>query len=172
MYDRVERIVGRLRDAAASLDPARLDGSEAARLLELFATVERVGAAARTLLARRVEESKVWQREGHRTAADWVAAKTGVSSGRAIGVLETARNLEDAPLTKQEFVSGGLSEAQAREISGAAHANPRAERALLERARSDGFKGLREECQRVRAAAVPDELVRYEAIRRKRYFRH
>jgi hypothetical protein len=100
-----------------------------------------------------------------------VAAKTGVSSGQAIAVLETARNLESAPLTKQEFVSGRLSEAQAREISGASVANPRAERALLERAHSDGFKGLREECQRVRAAAVSDELVRYEAIRRKRYFR-
>jgi hypothetical protein len=172
MYESVERIAGELRDAVASLQPSSLDGASAARLMELFTRAERLCAAARTLLAGRVEESKVWQREGHRTAADWVAAKTGVSSGQAIGVLETARNLESSPLTRQEFVSGGLSEAQAREISGASVANPRAERGLLERARTDGLKGLREECQRVRAAAVLDELVRYEQIRRKRFVRH
>lgn len=172
MFPKIELAIEELSDAASSFEPARLDGNEAARLLQLFTKVERVCAAVRTLLARRVGETRVWQRDGHRTAADWVAAKTGIPMGHAIAMLETAKNLEDSPLTKQEFVSGHLSEAQAREVSGATAADPRAERALLERAHSDGFKGLREECQRVRAAAVSDELVRYEEIRRKRYLRH
>src|SRR5688572_3612878 len=69
MYDGVHRMVCHLRDAVASLEPAQLDGSEAARLLELFTTAERVCAAGRTLLARRVEQTNIWQREGYRTAA-------------------------------------------------------------------------------------------------------
>jgi len=167
-----DRVIATLREALAGLEQSAVTGVEAARLVERFTEVERIAAAGRTLAARRVAETKVWQKEGHRSAAQWVAAKTGTSLGQAIGVLDTARQLEELPAVREAFCSGRLSEVQAREVSGAAFADPRAERALLQAAGSQTVGALREECRRVRAAAVPDELARYEKIHRGRYLRH
>ena len=100
-----------------------------------------------------------------------MAAQSGTPLGQAIGVLETARRLEDLPLTRNAFRSGRLSEVQAREISDAAAADPKKERALLAKAQTETVKTLREECRRVKAAAIPDELARNEAIRRRRFLR-
>lgn len=172
MFDTIERGLEILLTSVANLQPDRLTGSDAAKLVELLTEAERICASARTIAARRVEQSKVWQREGHRTAAQWVAAKTGSTLGQAIGVLETAKRLEELPLTQQAFSSGRLSETQAREISDAAAADPRAERTLVDAAQTETVSALRERCRRVRAAAVPDELAAYEHIRRSRYLRY
>lgn len=172
MFDTLTRAVSALRKATADVDPQRLSGADATRVVAILTEAERVVVAARTLAARRVEASKVWQRDGHRSAAEWMARTTGTSVGQAIGVLETAKRLEELPLTREAFRSGGLSEIQAREVSDAAYADPRQERALVESARTQTVKALRVECARVKAAAVPDELARYESIRRRRFFRH
>jgi uncharacterized protein DUF222 len=171
MFDVVEDLVTRLRETAAGIDHRELTGGQAAELVRLFTVAERICAAIRTLAARRAEETKVWQREGHRTAAEWLAVKTGTSVGQAIGSLETARRLEALPVTQEAFSSGHLSELQAREIS-AAGPDRRSERALIETAQTQPVSMLREECRRVRAAAISDELAAYEGIRRRRYFRH
>jgi len=157
MFERLGNALGVLKEALAGLDHSRLSGEAAVDVVRMCTEAERMLAATRTLAARRVEESKVWQREGHRTAAHWVAAETGTFVGQAIGVLETGRRLEDLPLTKDAFCSGRLSEVQAREISEAAAADPGKERALVDSAHTQTVKALREECRRVRATAVADE---------------
>ena len=171
MFGLIRNALGALREAAVAFDDQAVTGDQAAALVELCTEVERIAQACRTLAARRVQESKIWQRDGHRTAAHWVAAKTGTSVGQAV-VLETAQRLDELPAVKDAFRTGGLSEVQAREISEAAWMDPRSERALIETARARSVGALREECRRVRAAAVPDELAAYEAIRRRRYLRH
>src|SRR5213594_2551926 len=95
---------------AAQLDPRSLSDSEAIEALNVFAQAERVCAAGRTILARRVERSTAWHGQGHPTAAHWLSEQTGVSVGQAVGTLETGRRLERLPATEMAFVSGQLSE--------------------------------------------------------------
>ncbi len=82
LLDRLPRVTDQLRSSVAELDPERLSGPDAARLLDAFAEVERLAAAGRLLAARRVESSNVWRRAGHRSAAAHVAEATGTGSGR------------------------------------------------------------------------------------------
>lgn len=46
-----------------------------------FDAVRRLAGAAKTLLGRRVEESRMWKRKGHRSAAEYLAAKADAGAG-------------------------------------------------------------------------------------------
>jgi len=146
-----------LARAVAGLEPGALDGSDATTLVELFTRCERIAVAGRGLAARRVESSLVWKREGHRSAAHWLAATTGVSVGAATRSLQTARELEALPATAAAFAAGELSEAQASEIAATATLDPSAEARLLALARSSSFKGLRDECRAASVRAGDDD---------------
>ncbi|HEX2267846.1 MAG TPA: hypothetical protein VHI97_06555 [Actinomycetota bacterium] len=87
-------LIERLRIAVREVYPGGLTPDEAAELVELFAEGERLCAAGKTMAARVVERSGVWSTEGHRTAAHWMAEKTGVAVGQAVGTLQIARRLE------------------------------------------------------------------------------
>jgi hypothetical protein len=139
------------------IDSARVDGPDAAALLEVFGQGERVCAAAKAVLARRVEETNVWRDGGHRSAAHWVAAATGDTVGAATRTLETARALEQLPETDAAFRAGRLSEVQAAEITASAVADPDAETELLDAAGATSVKGLRDRCRQVRAGAEADD---------------
>ncbi|TML63038.1 MAG: DUF222 domain-containing protein [Actinobacteria bacterium] len=165
----LDAAVATLRDVVGALEPGVLSGPDAARLVDRFAEAERIAAAGRALAARRVEETNQWRLEGHRSAASWVAAKTGTSLGTAAGAIETAKRLEELPATREAFVSGRLSEAQAREVASAAAASPAAESKLLAIAEREPLGALRDECRRVVAAAATDEVEWQERIRRRRY---
>ncbi len=160
-----------LRRAVSSLEPRTFGGDAAARLLKLFAEAERLAAAGKALMARRVEETNAWRGGGHRTAASWLAATTGSSVGSAIGTLETARRLEKLPATAEAQRAGRLSEAQAREVAAGASADPRAETDLLGAAAREPVAALRQRCQRVKASAA-DEAARHRAVHDSRRLRH
>ena len=121
-------------------------------------------------MAKRVEESNVWRQSGDRSAAHFIAQKTGTSVGRTQAALETAERLAALPATAEAFRAGTLSEVQAEAVASAAAANPNEERRLLEGAGGDTVKQLRDECRRVRHAAT-DERARYAAIRADRHLR-
>jgi len=146
-----------LKATARALDPACIDGRDAAALLEVASEGERVCGAMKALLARRVEETQVWREGGHRSAAHWVAQATGETVGSACRTLETARALQELPDTDAAFRAGELSEVQAAEITSAAGADPDAESKLLEAAGSTSMKGLRDQCRQVRAGAEADD---------------
>ena len=167
----VRAAVSSLRALVARFEPNVLAGRDAAALVEAFDEIERLGAAGRALAARRVDETNQWRLEGQRSAASWVAAKTGTSVGTAGGAIETAKRLEELPATREAFVSGRLSEAQAREIASAAASSPAAESRLLEFAAREPLGALRDECRRVLAASSADQVEWCERIRRRRYLR-
>jgi len=146
-----------LKATARALDPACIDGRDAAALLEVASEGERVCGAMKALLARRVEETQVWREGGHRSAAHWMAQATGETVGSACRTLETARALGALPDTDAAFRAGELSEMQAAEITSAAGADPDAESKLLEAAGSTSMKGLRDQCRQVRAGAEADD---------------
>ena len=158
----------------AAADPDRVTTAQAAALVELFAEIERLGAAGRVVYAKRAAHSTVWRDEGHRSAASWMAAKTGTRLGDAMATLETAEALESLPSTSEALRRGDLSVPQAREITSAATAHPEAEAALLKAAAEHGLKGLREKCAQVRATShsARQENERYRAIHAARYLRH
>lgn len=168
----VEQAEKILEAALRRLDPEILDPSFARRLLESFSKIEKLAAAGKTLVAGRVASTGAWKVTGDRSAAHWIARKTGSSVGHAIGVIETAERLSELPATEKAVREGKLSEIQAKEIASAAAASPAAETGLLRAADFEGFNGLKERCARVKAAAAKDEADRHEALHRSRYLRH
>jgi hypothetical protein len=157
VVDQIRGAVDALKAAARDLDTLQVDGRGAAELFEVVTEGERTCASMKALLARRIDETRVWQEGGHRSAAHWLAEASGETVGAAARTLETARALERLPDTDAAFRSGMLSETQAAEIVSTATADPGAEAALLETARSTSVKGLRDRCRQVRAGAEPDD---------------
>jgi hypothetical protein len=70
VFEQIRSAVGVLEAVARGLEPWRLDGHDAAGLVELAARGERICASIKALGARRVEETKVWREGGHRSALD------------------------------------------------------------------------------------------------------
>jgi hypothetical protein len=157
VFAEVRNAVDALKAIARDLDPLCVDGRGAAALFEVVIEGERVCAAMKALLARRIDETKVWREGGHRDAAHWVADATGETVGVATRTLETARALDQLPDTDAAFRAGKLSGTQAVEITATAVADPGVERALLETASSTSVKGLRDRCRQVRAGAEADD---------------
>jgi hypothetical protein len=157
VFGKVRGAVEALKTAARALDPACVDGRDAAALLEVVSEGERVCGALKALLARRVEETNVWRDAGHRSAAHWFADATGETVGAACRTLETARALDALPETDAAFREGRLSQTQAAEITSAAGADPGAETELLDAAGSTSVKGLKDRCRQVRAGAETED---------------
>jgi len=171
LLDRLAQVTDELRSSVAELDPECLSGSDADRLLEAFAEVERLASAGKLLAARRVESSNIWRRSGHRSAAAHVAEATGTGIGPALTALETARHLGSLPATDEAVRQGRLSETQVKEIAGAAILLPEAEQSLVDAAGQQPLSVLKLRCKRVRAAGR-DPRASYEAVRRSRYLRN
>jgi hypothetical protein len=167
----LQRVADNLRTALAQFDPELVDGPDAARLLEVFAELEKLAAGGKLLAARRVESSNIWRRTGHRSAAAHVAEATGTGMGPAITALEAARQLGSLPATDEAMRKGQLSEAQVKEIAGAAVVHPGAEQELVEAAGKQPMSVLKLRCRRVRATGQ-DQSATYAAIRRRRYLRN
>ncbi len=170
LLDTLTRISRELRSALADLDPERLDGADAARLLDVFADLEKLASGGKLLAARRVESSNVWRRDGHRSAAAHLAQATGTALGPAIATLEAARHLGSLPATDEALRNGKLSETQVKEIANAAIVHPESERELIDAA-AQPVNMLKLRCRRVRAAGK-DLAATYEAIRRGRYLKN
>jgi Domain of unknown function (DUF222) len=161
-----------LERAVGDLDPARLAATDAAALFEVFARAERLGAAGKSLTARRVADSAVWRAAGERSPAHWMATRTGTSIGAAVAALETAQRMEELPALEEAYKAGRLSDVMARDIASTAAATPASEAELLAVADNQDVTGLRDACRRVAAAAATDEVARHQAIHRGRYARN
>jgi Domain of unknown function (DUF222) len=168
VFAEVRSAVETLKATARDLDPACIDGHDAAALFEVVSEGERVCAAMKALLARRVDETKVWRDGGHRSAAHWVAETTGETVGAACRTIETARVLDELPETDAAFRAGEISQTQAAEITAAAGADPSVEAALLETAAQTSVKGLKDRCRQVRAGAVEDDRAWARRLHEKR----
>jgi hypothetical protein len=151
------QVLDELEQISRQLDPVALDGTRSAELFDDAARAERLCGSIKSRLARRVEETGVWRKSGHRSAAHWVADATGETVGAGARTLETARALEQLPETDAAFRAGKLSDVQAAEIASTVVADPLAEAELLEAAGSTSVKGLRDRCREVRAGAEGDD---------------
>ena len=72
-----------LRLQLRRLVPGDVALGEAADMWAAFDAIERQAAAAKTLLAARVDESRAWARAGDRSVEEHLARKAGSSQGAA-----------------------------------------------------------------------------------------
>ena len=171
MFGSAKALREELHRVVGALEPERLHSTDAALLLEEFAAMEKLVAAAVTLLAPRAAAAGSW-RGAERSAAHWLARTTGRSVGAAVGVLEAGERLNELPATAEALRAGKLSASQVTEIASAAAVAPAAEAELVAAATTDGIGALRDRCRRVQAAAQTHEAARHDAIHRRRYLRH
>lgn len=163
-----------LRDAmgvyAARFDPARLTASDATRVLEDAATIEKMAATVKSLAAARVAETDQWRRQGDRSPAHHLARSTGTPVGQARDALEAAQRLQELAAVDAAARRGELSAQQVAVITDAAAADPTAEARLVEQAQRGSYGELRDECARIKAN-VTDLEERRQRIHRQRYLR-
>jgi hypothetical protein len=152
----------------AALDPDAIPLPDVPDVWASLAAMERLVAGAKVRLARRVEESRTWKREGERSAAHWLARRAGTSVTEAQGTLETSKRLEQLAHTDGAVQRGELSAAQAHAVADAAAIAPEAERRLVELAGRRSLGELRDECARTKAAAARDAEARHERLHRER----
>ncbi len=166
----VNQATGLLSDVLSMLDPARLSGPDAAELYRMFASVERLSMAGKTLLAPRIDESGVWRDGGHRSPAVMLAELEGVPTGHARNTLEVGHRLPELPATEEALRGGALSGPKVAELSGAAVLDPGSEGSLLAGAADEPLQKVKERCQRARSAAEQQDPV--AAVRRIHASRH
>ena len=77
------------RDLAVA-EPDRVTAGQAADVVSLCAEVERLVCAVKVLFSDRAAQSTRWRDEGHRSAASWMAEKSGTGMGDALNALETS----------------------------------------------------------------------------------
>ncbi len=152
----LERITESLGSLVRGLDPGAFAVADGVRLVEIGTQIERLGSAVRMAGAGMVARAGTWEGQGDRTAAQWLARKSGTSMSDAIGTVKAAEQLASLPATAAAMRRGELSAEQAKEIAGAAIVNPAAEQQLLAHAQVASVNELRDEARRVRAAADPD----------------
>ena len=171
----MDREVADLRERFAGvvsrLDPDDLPASCAPALWCELDQLARQVAAARVLVARRVDDSQVWRRDGFASAADYLAARGGTSVRTARRELHTSKALPDLPTTKAALLEGALSPDQGAVIAEAAIVNPQAERTLVEAAGRHSLKELKDRSLRAKAAADPDPTGTHRRIHRHRGLR-
>ena len=163
--------VDRLRAELAGLAPTALSGADAAAVVAVGVEIERLGAATCTRYARRVAETKAY--DGYKSAANWLAAKTGESTGAAQGLLDVAEKLAEAPLVDEAFSDGRLSLAQAKIVAGAGAVDPASQEQLIGSATRQSFRELVDDARRIRRRALGEatEAAKEARAHRRRYVR-
>lgn len=142
---------------AADLEVSEMSGMEAASWVERFTRAESACAAGKARCARRVAETKHFEREGHKDAATWLAEKSGESRNAAEQTIRLGEGLAQLPDLGEAFGSGEVSERQASQIVRAAEADPESLQELLGVARHGSYGELRDRADQVVAAARSQE---------------
>jgi hypothetical protein len=170
MCNRLSEVLASARALVASLDASALAPSEAASSFKQFAELENLAAAGKLLVAPKVAESDEWARDGHRSAAEWIAQTSGTSVGSAKAIAETAKRVEQLPATTDALRSGGLSVAQVTAVSEAAICKPDAESELLAAAKTESVRSLQDKARRVVLESRGSVEERYARQRKLRSF--
>jgi hypothetical protein len=168
--DTVVRAGEMIAGVVDGLDPDAVSGSAARELWSAFDRAERLCAAGKTLLARRLAATH--QRNGGtRSAAEEMSRRSGSSAGAAKDSLDTSQRLPDQAPVETALRRGELSSAQVALISAAVAADPSQAERLTDLAGKVSLAELREECARVKAAADPDPEATNRRIHARRELR-
>jgi len=124
------------------------------------------------LAARRVAQTDLWKRGGHRSAAHWLDHVTGMGVGDAVRLLQAAETVEAAPDTFEALKAGKVSTREAKAIGAAEAVDPGAGQRLLAAAESRSTKETENDAARIVAAASPETAAeKAERLHNKRMLR-
>ncbi len=140
-----------IKAVCAALEPESIPLED---IPSAYASVVAMGkalAGAQLRLARRVDESKVSEREGAADTAEYLARTSGTSIGAARDTLTTSKRAQACPKVETALANGELSAPQASIIADAAAVDPDAAGELLQAARRSSLAELRDQCGRVKA---------------------
>jgi len=158
-------------DSVASLidgfDPALTGARDAMELVAEFSRLEHLASAGVALAARRVAQTDLWTRGGHRSAAHWLDHVTGMGVGDAVRLLQTAEVVEAAPDTLDALKAGQVSTREAKAIGAAESADPEAGRRLLGAAGQRSTKETENDAARIVAAASKESAAEKAERHRK-----
>src|SRR5437763_2975689 len=127
----LDEVLALIRQVVGGVDIQDLDAPVAARLVEQCAEAERLLAALRVIVTAPLKDRAFWRREGFRSVATWMAAKTGTAVGPAIEALEMAGQLGQLPLLAEAFRAGRVSTVQSVEIADVASEAPETQEQLI-----------------------------------------
>jgi HNH endonuclease len=148
-----------LRAALVGFQPEGFSGEDCAVLVEELATTEKVCAAARVRAAARAGACGAHKERGFADVSDWMARASGSTAGSAKTALDTAAALESQPEAKAAVEAGELSLAQARELVRTEAECPGSAADLLDVAKQNSLKTLKEQARDRRVRAIdPEEL--------------
>lgn len=168
MCDELRDLQEALSDYASRFDAALVTTAAASSLVDHAAAIEAVGATLKALAADRAAEARDFRRAGYRSAAEALARQVGISAGVARDVLIMGRRLSCLDTLRAAAATGDLSSSKTQMVAEAAEADPSAEARLVQRARSDSYMELKDDCRRTVAAAEPHPERRRRRIHDKR----
>ena len=173
MAERLVEMVRALRAALVAFRPESVSAEECAVLVEELASAEKASAAARLRATVRAGAAGAHRERGFADVSDWLARAAGSSTASAKAALDTAAALEQQPDVRAALEAGELSLAQAQELAKAAAACPGSTAELLDIAKRQSLKTLKEEARDRRMRSVdPEELhARQHAARMFRHWR-
>jgi hypothetical protein len=148
-----------LRATLVAYQPELQSGEDCAVLVEELATLEKVCAATRVRAAARAGACGVHEERGFADVSDWMARASGSTASSAKAALDTAAALEEHPDAKAAVERGELSLAQARELVRTEAECPGSVADLLDVAKHNSLKTLKEQARDRRVRAIdPEEL--------------
>jgi hypothetical protein len=162
-----------LQEVLSELDSSLLSSDQAVSCLDGFVRAEKLCAAGRLFCSGRAVATNAHHGSDARSAADWLARRTGQSLGEAISSLEVAKVLPGLPGLDSALRAGDVSLPQAAAVADGAGADPAVESDLLSSCGRDPLRRLREKARRARAAATREEslVADEEMLRRARFLR-
>ena len=162
----IEGAVELLRGVVRCPVPDRLSGATARKFVTLFSEAERAAASGVALFAPVVVETGEYTKDGHGSAADWLGALAGSSSGAAKGRLAAAARAAKDPLLTEALHEADLSTDQLKLVSRTTAEVPEATGNLLELVEQGAsHQELCDAATRMRAASRSSEN---ERLRRAR----
>ena len=159
MHKDLLELVRGLRAALVDFDPEDFSGAACAVLVEELATTGKVCAFARARAAARAGACGVHKERGFADVSDWMARASGSTAGSAKAALDTVAALESQPEAMAALQAGELSLAQGRELIRAEAECPGSAADLLDVAKHNSLKMLKEKARDRRMRAIdPEEL--------------
>ncbi len=145
-----------MRDACGRFRPDELTPTEAVEVIEAAAELEKLAVGVRLRALPEIDETVIGD-DREAAKARWLAMRTGQSTRDAGRDIAAAEALSALPTTDGALRSGGLSAAQAHEVTSAAVLDPSAEAGLLGLAREGSLSELKRAAKKVRAAATDND---------------
>ncbi|HVA09501.1 MAG TPA: HNH endonuclease signature motif containing protein [Acidimicrobiales bacterium] len=164
--EELEGAVRTLQRFVRGAEPGRTTGDEARRVVALLAEAERAASSGIALFTPVVVETGSYAKEGHGSAADWLAAHEGSSSGVARGRLAAAERAAAEPRLAKALHEGELSATQLKILADAAGTSPEAPGTLLDLlSEGSSHQELTDAAARLRASARSRETERARRAR-------